>query len=226
MKKFVFLIFLLSFFSCNKISESQVEVDAVQEVLNFYNGECKKSKGVSLVNGTKSNNYQLEISKSDLLNQDSKYLKFHSGNIAYLFYSNLNEEKANYDEIKVKINLSNGESHDYSYSDKELIEIESLLRKLIKIEKFIKEKDFESLSSEFDESLNVERKNIEDLFVTLENQYGKASSFQFQGFEFADSNNFGQLIVVKEVLMFEKVNATILLIFNRKTKNLIAIEFP
>jgi hypothetical protein len=226
MKKFVFLLFLVSFFSCNKISESQIEVDAVQEVLNFYNGECKKSKGISLVNGKKLNNYQLEISNSELLNQDAKYLKFHSGNIAYLFYSNLNEEKSNYDEIKVKINLSNGESHDYSYSDKELIEIESLNSKLIKIEKFIKEKDFESLSSEFDETVNVESKNIEDLFVALENQYGKASRLQFQGFEFADSNNFGQLIVVTEALMLEKVNATILLIFNRKTKNLIAIEFP
>jgi hypothetical protein len=140
------ILILIIFCSCNKVKETENEINSVQAVLNFYNGECLKSKGFVKDIGVDNQYYEIEISKSELLNQSPDKLKFHSANIAYLFYSNLKIEKPNYDEIKVKINLSNGESESFKYSDKELNEIEKLQPKITEIVEYIKTNDFESLT--------------------------------------------------------------------------------
>src|SRR5690606_12776462 len=124
-------------------------------------------------NGVRKTNFELEMSKSQLLEHDSANLKSHSGNIAYLFYSNLGEEQSNYDEIKVKINLANGTSKEFKYSDKELKEVENLEAQIKNINELIKRKNYDGLVLEFDTSVNIEKKNIEGLFAMLESQHGK-----------------------------------------------------
>lgn len=226
MRKISSILFLFLIISCNKVSETENEINAVQQVLNFYNGECVKSKGIEINNGVDKRNYELEMSKSDLLNQSPTKLKSHSGNIAYLFYSNLKNEKSNYDEIKVKINLLNGETQNFKYSDIELNEIEKLEPKFKEITEYIISEDYENLTKQFDGSIKVEKKSISELFESFKSQYGKINKTQFQGFQFENSNNFGKIIVINEALVLEKVNANMNLIFNRESKKLISIEFP
>jgi hypothetical protein len=228
MRKILSILVLILLYSCNKVTvtETKNEINSVQAVLNFYNGECLKSKGFEKGNGVDKQNYEIEISKSELLNQSPDKLKSHSGNIAYLFYSNLKNEKTNYDEIKVKINLSNGESQSFKYSDIELNEIEKLQPKINEIIKFIKTEDYENLTKQFEDSIKVDKKNISELFNTLKSKYGKINRTQFQGFQFEDSNNFGKIIVIREALVFEKITASMNLIFNKESKKLISVEFP
>jgi hypothetical protein len=52
------------------------------------------------------------------------------------------------------------------------------------------------------------------------------NKIQFQGFQFEDSNNFGKLIIIREALVFEKITASMNLIFNRETKKMISVELP
>ncbi len=111
MRKTLSVLVLIILCSCNKVTETENEINAVQEVLNFYNGECLKSKGFEKNNGVDKHYYEIEISKSEFLNQSPDKLKSHSANIAYLFYSNLKNEKSNYDEIKVKINWVHDKLH-------------------------------------------------------------------------------------------------------------------
>lgn len=226
MRKILSVLVLIILTSCNKISETENEINSVQAVLNFYNGECLKSKGFDKGNGADKQYYEIEISKSELLNQSQDKLKSHSANIAYLFYSNLKSEKLNYDEIKVKINLSNGESQSFRYSDKELNEIEKLQSKINEIIEFIKTNNYEKLAKQFQDSIKVEQKTISELFTSLQSKYGKISKTQFQGFQFEDSNNFGKIVIIREALVFEKISASMNLIFNRETKKIISVEFP
>lgn len=226
MRKILSILILIILCSCNKITETENEINSVQAVLNFYNGECLKSKGFEKGNGVDVQYYELEISKSELLNQSPDKLKSHSANIAYLFYSNLKNEKSNYDEIIVKINLSNGESQSFKYADKELNEIEKLQPKINEIIEYIKTDDYRNLAKQFDDSIRIEEKTISELFTSLQSKYGKIKKTQFQGFQFEDSNNFGKIIIIREALVFEKITASMNLIFNRKTKKLISVEIP
>lgn len=226
MRKILSVLVLIILFSCNKVIETENEINSVQAVLNFYNGECLKSKGFEKNNGVDKQYYEIEISKSELLNQSPDELKSHSANIAYLFYSNLKSEKSNYDEIKVTINLSNGESQSFKYADKELDEIENLQPKINEIIECVKTDDYKSLTKQFEDSIRIEEKTISELFSSLQSKYGKINKAQFQGFQIEDSNNFGKIIVIHEALVFEKITASMNLIFNRVTKKLISVEFP
>lgn len=227
MKKILTLLFLtLIITSCKKeIGVTEKEVNSVQQVLNFYNGECVRHKGFQTKNGETKTYFELEMSKSSLLESNAKKLIPHSGNIAYLFYSSLDDEKSNYNQVRVKINLENGTSSEFSYSDKEIKEIENLMQKIDNISDLIKKKDFESLTKIFDKSIELETSQIAELFNNIDNQYGIVKQSQFQGFELLDTNNFGQVIKVNVVQVREKIALTMVLTFNRNNRNLIALEF-
>lgn len=226
MRKILSVLVLIILCSCNKVTETENEINSIQAVLNFYNGECLKPKGFEKHDGVDLQYYEIEISKSELLNQSPDKLKSHSANIAYLFYSNLKNEKSNYDEIKVKINLSNEESQSFKYAYKELNEIEKLQPKINEIIEYVKTDDYKSLTKQFEDSIRIEEKTISELFTSLQSKYGKINKTQFQGFQFEDSNNFGKIIIIREALVFEKITASMNLIFNRETKKLISVEFP
>jgi hypothetical protein len=226
MRKFLSISVIILLYSCNKVTETENEINAVQAVLTFYDGECLKSKGFEKENDVDKQNYEMEISKSELLNQNPDKLKSHSGNIAYLFYSNLKSDKTNYNEIKVRINLSNGFSQNFKYSDNELNEIEKFQPKINEIIKYIKTENYENLPKQFEDSIKIDKKTISELFSSLRSKYGKIKRTQFQGFQFEDSNNFGKIIVIREALVFEKITASMNLIFNRESKKLLSVEFP
>lgn len=221
-----FAIILLVLLSCkNTVDITETEVNAVQEVLNYYNGKCLRSKGFDLKNGVNLKNFELEMSDSELLEHNADNLKFDSGNIAYLFYSNLNNEKSNYDEIKVKINLKNGNSQNYKYTSQELLEIENLQPQINKINELILSKNYEELALQFENSVKIDKESIAALFAKIEKQYGAIKKTQFQGFDFKEINNFGQITVIKQALVLDKINASMIMAFKRNGK-LITIEFP
>lgn len=225
MKKIVLIIILFNLASCNNANITINEENAVQQVLNFYDGECLRSKGLKSDNGNNKSYFELEISKSKLLNIDAKDLKRHSANIAYLFYSSLNNEKKNYQEIRVKILLDNGVNEEFSYSDTELLEIEKLQPYLNQITENIIKKDYERLLSLFDKTINIEAKSIESLFTTIEKRYGEISKIQHQGFEFKETNNFGDVISIKSALLCSKTALPMNLIIKKESNKLISIEF-
>nr|WP_199001720.1 hypothetical protein [Flavobacterium sp. ASV13] len=223
MKKITVVLIFLSLISCKKNESTTNETEAVQQVLNFYNGECKKSQGVIFKNGENESFFELEMSKSELLNSDSNNLKSHSANIAYLFFSNLNEKV--YDDIKVKINLSNGQSQEFSYSNDELIEIKKIEPFLKKIITQIISKDYIELKKSFDKTVNVNSNSLENIFNKVEKEYGLIKKNQFQGFEFKKAKQFGDVIVIKEALIFEKIALKMNIILKKNDSKIIALEF-
>jgi len=218
-------LLLFHLVSCKNVESTNTETNAVQQVLNFYGGECLKSEGVNSENGNNKTFFELEMRKSVLLDSEQTNKKLHSGNIAYLFYSNLEKEKSNYDEIKVKIVLDGGHIEEYSYQSKELDEIEKHKVTIDQVNTAISEKKYDELISFFDKTITINASDIRKLFENLEQQSGKMARIQFQGFEFKQTNNFGDVILMNEAVVFGETALSMNVILKRDNNKLIAIEF-
>jgi hypothetical protein len=232
MKQIFQILALLIIFSCSKVGVSKTEVEAVDKVLQFYGGQVNRSIGFKIANGKTANYFELQVSKSDLLNNEQRYLTEQAGNIAYIFYTNLKDEKSNYNEIRVKIDLDNGTSQEYNFSTTELKEIEELYPEIEKTNNFIRDADYKSLIRDADYKslatqngeIGVTENSLKNVFDQLTSEFGNIKQIQNQGLSFHKSEYRGDFINVKEVLLFDKKVVTMILSYDRKTKKLIAIH--
>src|SRR5690606_28539891 len=192
MKQILLLIFVTLFVSCDKTTHNKIQTDTIQKVLDFYDGECLIKKDAE------NNCYEIELSKSLLLNYDSESLDFHAGNIAYIFYTNT--QIKDYDCVKIKINLDSKESYVFNYTVKELVEIESYIPNFNEVTNLIKVKDYDKLSSEFDESMGIDKQPLEELFSDIENNFGKLNDIYCSGFKDFETEECGEVIEFKAVL--------------------------
>lgn len=88
----------------NLVSITDNEDKGIKEILRIYEGYCKYAIGysASTIKGKKKY-FELEISKSDIIEKYARIAEMPASNIAYLFYRNLKNENNNYDEIHVVI---------------------------------------------------------------------------------------------------------------------------
>jgi hypothetical protein len=218
MKRSILVIIIFSLLSCNKSNSNQIEPKAIKKVLDFYKGECL------LIKNTESNCYEIELSKSELLNHDVNSIDFHAGNIAYIFHKNLQVKDC--DCIKVKINLNNGDSFDFNYSVRELAEVESYMPNFEEVIDLIKQKDYENLFYQFDKSFGADRQSIEKLFSTVENKLGKLNHIYATGFKNFETKECGKVIEFKAVLVHDKMAVNMFLCFSKKNRKLVLLLLP
>lgn len=226
MKQIIQILIVFLLFSCTKVGVSQIEINAVDKVLQFYGGQVNRAIGFKTSNGKKTDYFKLKVNKSQLLQNDQKYLAEHAGNIAYLFYSNLKKEKSNYDEIRVSIELENGESRNYNFPLSQLKEIESLYPIIEKTNEFINNEDYKSLANQFSDKIGTNENELHKIFDDLHSRFGNTKQIQFQGFSFEKDNAFGNYISIKEALVLDRNSGAMYLSFDPKTKQLIGINFP
>ena len=225
MKQTLPILAILLLFSCGKVGVSKTEVKAVDKVIEFYGGQVNRIIGFNMKNTKKIKYFELKISNSQLLNNDQKDLAGHAGNIAYLFYSNLKDEKPNYQEIKVSIDLQNGESRNYNFSVSDLKEIENLMPFVNKTNTFIRNKDYKGFAETFSAQFKADEKDLKGLFDELYSRFGEIKEIQFQGFSFAEDPKVGPYILVKEVLVLDKEAGRMYLNFDRRTKEILGLTF-
>jgi len=227
MKIILQTLILITLFSCGKTQVSEVEVKAVDQVLMFYGGKVERFIGVNSENGNKIDFFELKIKESNLLNSDINWLDEHAGNIAYLFYSNLNNEKTNYDEIRVTIEVGKNESHKYKFTGKELKEVETFYTEIQKTNNYIKNADYSSLVNQFNKKIEVNENEINKLFTKIKSEYGEIKNIQIQGFSFDRDEEFGNYVRFKVGVIQEKISATMVLSYSRgETKELVGLYFP
>jgi hypothetical protein len=131
----------------NVLSITDNEDKGVKEILDFYGGYCKYAIGVSASTETgKKKYFELELSKSDAIEERAKVAQMPASNIAYLFYKNLNqEERDNYDEIHTVLIFADGEKMTFEFPTKQLELVKQKMKVVDKIVDLIKEKNFEAL---------------------------------------------------------------------------------
>ncbi|SDY14901.1 hypothetical protein SAMN05444411_1401 [Lutibacter oricola] len=225
-KPLTILIFLIIFSSCkNNSIETEKEIQSVQKVLDFYGGKCIKHKGFKTEKENSIKFYELEMLDSDFLDKNYEILKSLSGNIAYLFYSNLDNEKENYNQVRVTINSKNGTKSEYHYSETKLEQIERLIPNIENISNYILNKDYDSIYNLFDKSIELKIDDIKNIYTKIENDFGKLKKSQIRGFEFYDEKEFDHYLKVEIVQIRENKNLIMILIFNRNNSKLIGIDY-
>lgn len=223
------LLFIFSFFlfSCNKVSISSDEKSSLEKVSQFYGGMTNYSKGFENKNGYPIDFFEIKMSKSSLLNKDVVNLTKHAGNIAYLFYSNLSKEnQKKYIEIRVSIELNNGESRSYKFKQSELNGVLQFLPSLENANYLIISKDYKKLATLFRNDMNVSEENLKDLFNKIHSSLGEIKEIQYQGHEFSTDDKLGDCATYKEVVVFEKEAIQMFVTYQMKTKKIINLYFP
>lgn len=133
MKNYLFIIILFSIISCNENVKSskerksvEIEVadkidDEIEEIGNFYRPEKMVVKQKKVRNDNKKEDYQITLTNSDLLDDNSENIEKQVGKIVQLYYKNLTKNNIpfNYNKIIVKIEHRNGKKEIFKYTDKD-----------------------------------------------------------------------------------------------------------
>jgi len=213
---------------CDNIGVTETEVKAVQVVLNRYGGECHRFKGFETENGITQTYFELEMSKSKALEKYSEILEIPASNIAYLFYSNLNDEKKNYTHVKVKINLNNGKQQEFYYPHEDIETMEKFAPILSDISNQFKSQDYEAFFNDFDRDIarNLNMDQIHSLCSEYDSLYGNAIEIQLQGFTFHDSAADNRaLLRLFGIMKRKKKNTPISAYIDRNSKKLVGFGF-
>ncbi|WP_213278142.1 hypothetical protein [Chryseobacterium indologenes] len=219
-----FLLLSLFLFSCGKLATTSEDKKSVDEVLKFYGGYVETMKGVQTLNGTSSDFFEVQIKDSKLINNQPQRAISNAANIAFIVFQN--QKPGAYDVVKTKLLLADGASFTKSFTQKELQEIKDIYPEIDKINSFLINKDDNGILEMFEPKFKPKKEVVKETISRMDSQLGPIKKIQFQGFEFLDNPNLGQMILIREVSQRDKVFPFINLAFDRKTKKLLNIEFP
>jgi len=128
------------------VSITDNEDNGVKKILNFYGGYCKYAIGASAsTEDGKKKYFELELSRSHVLEKQRTNPELIAANIAYLFFSNLKEERKNYDELHTVLIFADGKKETFEFPIEQLQLVENRMAVVNKIVAFIKDKNFEAL---------------------------------------------------------------------------------
>ncbi|MBB6332926.1 hypothetical protein HNP24_003929 [Chryseobacterium sediminis] len=222
--KFLPLLLLLSMFSCGKLATTSEDKKSVDEILKFYGGYVETMKGVQTLNGKSGDFFEVEIKDSKLINSQPQRAVSNAANIAFIIFQN--QKPGEYDVIKTKLLLSDGASFTKSFTQKELQEVKDLYPEINKINSLLINKDDNGILEMFEPKFKPKKELVKETISRMDAQLGPITEIQFQGFEFLDNPNLGQIILIREVSKRDKVFPFINVAFDRKTKKMLNIEFP
>ena len=225
MNKIIFILFSaisVLLLSCQTSEEKQ----AIQTILDFYGGNIETIKGAGVKNLSSGTHFEIILKGSPLVKNYPYDENMYAGDIAFKFWSKIQDEKPTYDLIRTTLELSNGSLLKREDSKNDLNEMLKFYPNIESFNKAFLSKEEISIKDNFDTKYLPKETDIKALFNKLESGYGKFKQIQFQGFEFVNDSTFGRLIIVKEVLQLEKTNANMYIVFDRTTHKISRIEFP
>lgn len=225
MRQVLFLFAFLFLISCQKTEITRVEEAAIEKIQELYNGEINSEAAVETFGGNKVRYAHLTVKNSEWLQKYISDSQDNAGNIAYVFYGNLDKRKQLYDEIRVTLHVDTiVQTHQFSVS--QLEEIESLEPVLEKTNKYIKTGDYKSLFEQYSDEIEITEARIETIFENLKEEYGPLLELQPYGFRFGNSFEIGDYITIKETIAFEKRTGSIWVTYQRKSKDLVGLYLP
>ncbi|MEZ4805209.1 MAG: hypothetical protein R2852_06935 [Bacteroidia bacterium] len=195
----------------NLLSITDNEDKGVKEILNFYGGECKYSIGASASSEIGEKHYfELELSKSDAIEEITEIAQMPASNIAYLFYRNLNEEeRKKYDEIHVVLIFSSGKKMKFNYSSQQLKLVNQRMKVVDKIVGLIKEKNFEALRPMLNDTtfISYDRNELISNLIKFDPQFGNVTEgFRPFGFGIEKSKNGKEVLHISGAIIRDKQN--------------------
>ncbi|MCF6407253.1 hypothetical protein L3C95_30445 [Chitinophaga filiformis] len=211
---YTFIILGLALSSCNSsnvFSISDNEDKGIKEVLEYYGGICKYAVGYSAsTKEGKTKYFEVEMTKSDIIEKFANALDMPASNIAYLFYRNLKQEKDNYDEIHVVIILQNERKMIFKYPKEDLATIDRKMGVVEKVVDILKRKNFDGLKPYLNPDTTYIHYNEDTLInnvAKFDPQFGSIKEFSPYGFRFLQrERDLRKVLHISGVLLRDKQN--------------------
>lgn len=197
----------------NFVSITDNEDKGVKDILGFFGGECRYSIGVSASSSEGNGKFfELELSKCEAIEQWKDDPQIPSSNMAYRFFSQLKEERKNYNEIRSVLIFKDGKKTEAKYSVKELQLVSNRMNVVKKIVNLIKEKKFDAIKPMLNDS-SVFHYNKNTLIKNIENadpEFGNITEegYRFWGYRINTTNTGMQLLHISLVLIRDKQSST------------------
>ena len=198
-KTVIFISCFLIFISCKKQREGHQkigllsniiditdnELNGVDKILEYYGGECKYSVGASVSNIAGNKKYfELEMSKSEVIEKQLNKVHLPSSNVAYLFYKSLKEEKKNYNEIHVILISKENTKQEFNFPIKLLERVEKRMNLANMTVDLLKEKNYAEIKSMMNNDLiPFDKEQLIPRLQKIEPEFGNIEDFLFFGFK-------------------------------------------
>lgn len=192
----------------NLLSISNNEDKGVKEILSFYGGYCKYAIGYSAsTREGKKKYFELEISKSDIIEKYKNVVEMPASNIAYLFYRNLKNEKNNYDEIHTVIIFKDKSKVTLDYSKETLAIVDNKMNVVEKLVNLLKRKNYEGIKPFLKPDttyIHYDKDELVSNLTKVELQLGTIKEFLPYGFRFNDKKDQQAFLHISGVLLRDK----------------------
>lgn len=181
----------------------------IKEILAFYGGYCKYAVGASAsTKDGKKKYFELEMSQSDVLEENANRIEMPASNIAYLFYKNLKEEKSNYDEIHAVIIFKDGTEKTFEYSTDKLELVQNRMDLANKTVDLLTNKDYDNLKLLLNNELvNYDKDELISNLIKFEPQFGDIKEFRPFGFRVNKNKNGMSILHISGALIREVQNS-------------------
>jgi len=191
----------------NFLSLTENEDNGVKEILDYYGGRCEYSVGtkVSTSNG-KVKYFILDISSSPVIEGYADVSEMPASNVAYLFYRNLKEEKDNYDEIHVKLQIKEDIVVEFVFPKSELEIVDSRIPSMLKIVDLIKTKDFEAITPYLNDTseYSYDKNELVQSIRAADDQFGAVKDFMPFGFRIREQESGISILHISGIIFREK----------------------
>ena len=130
-----------------------------------------------------------------------------SSNIAYLFYSNLKDEKSKYDQIHTVLILKDNSKIDYKFSKEKLEIVDQKMNIVNKVVALLKEKNFDGIKSMLTSDttfINLDKEKYIANITSADPQFGNIKEFTPCGFRFDETEDGSELLHISGILRRDK----------------------
>jgi hypothetical protein len=181
----IITVFLLSLSCKDALKLSAREQKGVEEVLSFYGGECKYSKGFRAGTAGKSNYFELEVSKVEFPDVYENISELPASNIAYLFYKHLDSEKEKYSFIKSVVKFNSGKIFEKEFPVKDLEAVVSKGEVIDRVLGLLRNAKYDEISSQLannTEIVSYDKGKLIQEIKRVDAEYGVVKNFHPLGF--------------------------------------------
>jgi hypothetical protein len=223
LKIILYSTFIFSLFSCvkkkdgeqktstlsNFLTISDNEDKGVKAVISAYGGYCEYLLGLSANSDKKKGKYfKLKLSKSDIVETYKTHPEILTSGIAYLFYSNLIEEKTAYTDIHSQLIFADGKELTYEYPVSILEKVHQKMNLIDSIVQLMRTKKISKLNPILDNQ-SIFKYNKDELISSLEKvgaNFGNIQAFIIHGYKINKLENGMELLHVLGVLKRDNRN--------------------
>lgn len=188
------------------ISTTKNENKGIDEILEFYGGQCKYAVGTSASTDKGVIKYfELEVSQSEVIEKYANIAQMPASNVAYLFFDNLQADNNGYDEIHTVLVFNDGEKMKFTFPTNELQTVKERIESIEKIVEHIKTGNFEAIKPMLNPNsiLKYDKDELITNMAKVDSGFGEVKEFLPYGYRINNTQTGKDILHISGVLVRE-----------------------